>query len=38
MTAHTAKLATTTPYWAASATFPQFAKLAEDLETEVVVV
>ena len=38
MTAHPAKLATTTPYWAASATFPQFAKLAEDLETEVVVV
>jgi glycine/D-amino acid oxidase-like deaminating enzyme/nitrite reductase/ring-hydroxylating ferredoxin subunit len=29
---------TTTPYWATSATFPQFAKLAEDVETDVVVV
>jgi glycine/D-amino acid oxidase-like deaminating enzyme/nitrite reductase/ring-hydroxylating ferredoxin subunit len=38
MTAHPAKLVTTTPYWATSATFPQFARLAEDLETEVVVV
>ena len=28
----------TTPYWATSATFPQFAKLAEDVETDVVVV
>jgi glycine/D-amino acid oxidase-like deaminating enzyme len=28
----------TTPYWAASATFPQFAKLAEDLAADVVVV
>jgi glycine/D-amino acid oxidase-like deaminating enzyme/nitrite reductase/ring-hydroxylating ferredoxin subunit len=29
---------TTTPYWAASATFPQFPKLAEDLVTDVAVV
>ena len=28
----------TTPYWATSATFPQFARLAEDLVTDVVVV
>jgi glycine/D-amino acid oxidase-like deaminating enzyme/nitrite reductase/ring-hydroxylating ferredoxin subunit len=28
----------TTPYWATTATFPQFAKLAEDMETDVVVV
>ncbi len=28
----------TTPYWAASATFPRFAKLAENVETDVVVV
>jgi ribulose 1,5-bisphosphate synthetase/thiazole synthase len=28
----------TTPYWTASATFPQFAKHAEDLVTDVVVV
>ena len=28
----------TTPYWATSATFPQFAKLGDDLETDVVVV
>ena len=28
----------TTPYWATSATFPQFAKLAEDVVTDVVVV
>ena len=28
----------TTPYWTATATFPQFAKLAEDLATDVVVV
>ena len=28
----------TTPYWATSATFPPFAKLAEDLVTDVVVV
>lgn len=28
----------TTPYWATSATFPPFVKLAEDFETEVVVV
>ena len=28
----------TTPYWATSATFPQFAKLAEDVETDVVLV
>jgi glycine/D-amino acid oxidase-like deaminating enzyme len=28
----------TTPYWATSATFPQFAKLADDAETDVVVV
>ena len=27
MTTHPAKLAATTPYWAASATFPQFARL-----------
>jgi glycine/D-amino acid oxidase-like deaminating enzyme/nitrite reductase/ring-hydroxylating ferredoxin subunit len=33
-----AKPAKTTPYWATSATFPQFAKLAEDLVTDVVVV
>ena len=28
----------TTPYWSASASFPQFAKLAEDAEADVVVV
>ena len=28
----------TTPYWATSATFPQFAKLSEDVATDVVVV
>jgi glycine/D-amino acid oxidase-like deaminating enzyme/nitrite reductase/ring-hydroxylating ferredoxin subunit len=28
----------TTPYWATSATFPQFSRLAEDLMTDVVVV
>ncbi len=28
----------TTPYWATSATFPPFAKLAEDVETDVVIV
>jgi glycine/D-amino acid oxidase-like deaminating enzyme/nitrite reductase/ring-hydroxylating ferredoxin subunit len=28
----------TTPYWATSATFPPFAKLAEDAETDVVIV
>ena len=28
----------TTPYWTTTATFPQFAKLAEDLVTDVVVV
>lgn len=28
----------TTPYWATSATFPQFAKLADDVSTDVVVV
>ena len=28
----------TTPYWATSATFPQFAKLADDMVTDVVVV
>ena len=28
----------TTPYWSTSATFPQFAKLAKDVETDVVVV
>ncbi len=28
----------TTPYWSTSATFPQFAKLAEDVEADVVVV
>jgi glycine/D-amino acid oxidase-like deaminating enzyme/nitrite reductase/ring-hydroxylating ferredoxin subunit len=33
-----AKTPDTTPYWATSATFPQFAKLAEDLVTDVVVV
>ena len=33
-----AKPADTTPYWATSATFPQFAKLAEDVVTDVVVV
>ena len=33
-----AKTTTTTPYWAASATFPQFSKVAEDLVTDVVVV
>jgi glycine/D-amino acid oxidase-like deaminating enzyme/nitrite reductase/ring-hydroxylating ferredoxin subunit len=33
-----AKPTTTIPYWATSATFPQFAKLAEDLVTDVVVV
>src|SRR6187549_877124 len=29
---------TTTPYWATSATFPQFAKLAEDVTADVVVI
>jgi glycine/D-amino acid oxidase-like deaminating enzyme len=33
-----AKPTNTTPYWATSSTFPQFAKLAEDLVTDVVVV
>jgi glycine/D-amino acid oxidase-like deaminating enzyme len=33
-----AKHTTTTPYWATSATFPQSAKLTEDLATDVVVV
>ncbi len=33
-----AKNTNTTSYWATSATFPQFAKLAEDLVTDVVVV
>jgi hypothetical protein len=28
----------TIPYWATSATFPRFAKLAEDVKTDVVVV
>ena len=28
----------TTPYWATSATFPTFAKLAQDGETDVVIV
>jgi ribulose 1,5-bisphosphate synthetase/thiazole synthase len=28
----------TTPYWATSATFPQFAKLAADVVTDIVVV
>ena len=28
----------TTPYWSTSATFPQFAKLADDAEADVVVV
>ena len=28
----------TTPYWSTSATFPQFAKLAEDVAADVVVV
>ena len=28
----------TTPYWATSATFPQFAKLADDVVTNVAVV
>jgi glycine/D-amino acid oxidase-like deaminating enzyme/nitrite reductase/ring-hydroxylating ferredoxin subunit len=32
------KSTNTTPYWATSATFPQFAKLAEDMATDVVVV
>jgi glycine/D-amino acid oxidase-like deaminating enzyme/nitrite reductase/ring-hydroxylating ferredoxin subunit len=32
------KSTNTTPYWATSATFPQFAKLAEDVATDVVVV
>ena len=27
----------TTPYWSASATFPQYAKLADDAEADVVV-
>ena len=33
-----AKPTNTIPYWATSATFPRFAKLAEDLVTDVVVV
>ena len=33
-----AKNSDTTPYWSTSATFPQFAKLAEDVVTDVVVV
>jgi glycine/D-amino acid oxidase-like deaminating enzyme/nitrite reductase/ring-hydroxylating ferredoxin subunit len=33
-----AKNTNTSPYWATSATFPQFAKLAEDLVSDVVVV
>ena len=33
-----AKPTNTTPYWATSATFPQFSKLAKDLVTDVVVV
>ena len=30
------KTISTTPYWATSATFPQFSPLAEDLATDVV--
>ena len=33
-----AKSSHTTPYWSTSATFPQFAKLAEDVVADVVVV
>jgi glycine/D-amino acid oxidase-like deaminating enzyme/nitrite reductase/ring-hydroxylating ferredoxin subunit len=33
-----AKNSDTTPYWSTSATFPQFAKLAEDAATDVVVI
>jgi ribulose 1,5-bisphosphate synthetase/thiazole synthase len=33
-----AQNANTTPYWSTSATFPPFAKLAEDVEADVVVV
>jgi glycine/D-amino acid oxidase-like deaminating enzyme/nitrite reductase/ring-hydroxylating ferredoxin subunit len=38
MARSTASQIDTTPYWTTSATFPQFAKLAEDASTDVVVV
>ena len=38
VTTMAAKNHDTTPYWSTSATFPQFAKLAEDVATDVVVV